>query len=463
MSQGVYKYKENKLGFYNDSDASQALVDVLATGDKQKIEEFVKDKEVPQTSVELLSFMTENNIPFESVSKIDRMSGLERLGRYGNQFAISTKSLIENLPKRDSSSGEIDKSSQRVLGMEILDLEYIFYEYSNTHPSFRYLSNKERGAFVQMKISEFAKNPTKFYPGLKKLLDPSIRSLNSEPPKDMLEGTKLYLFLYSQMFFPIEKEGEYADCETFEFPKEVKSYFFCKDSEFYFNSRLDTADSGEINSPDRTVFHKNGKPILLQKTGGYKTEYGDRGGTNATAINLEPIFVSGILYPPGTLFGVVKKGDPGYVKNTGNQIFDISKIEGLVPLRLSIYSISPDEKQREDAFGVHYKDFKDSTHWHGKEGDIDSFKRVANKILKPIQEVEEMRSRFRRSQSERVEKIFDPEQERQKIRQEIHSRLEILRSSQSEERVVNKISDPVQERQEIRSRLESLLRSQSEI
>lgn len=386
MPEGVSKYKENKLGYYGDSDSGPGLglVDVISTGDKQQIEQFVKDKEVPQSSMQLINFMMENNIPFESVSKIDRVAGLERLGRYGNQFAISSKSLIEALPKRDSKSGEIDKSSQQVFGTELLDLENIFYEYSMSHPSFVNLSPEERDAFVQKKISEFIEKPEKFYPGVKKLLDPSIRSLNSETPKEMLEGTKLYLFLYSQMFFPIEKDGEYADCETFEVPKKVTNYFFCKDSEFYFNSRLDTKDTGGINSPDRTVFHKDGKPILFQKTGGYKTEFGERGDTNATALSLEPIFVSGILYPPGTIFGIVKKGSPDYVKEKGNQSYDISEIDGLVPLRLSIYSISPDKKQREESFGVHYKDFKGSI--QGREGDIDTFKRVAAEVIKPKQD-----------------------------------------------------------------------------
>jgi hypothetical protein len=379
MSSAVYKYKKRNLDYYQDNPGTGLkLVDVLATKDKEKIGLFIRENEIPQATVQLLSFMVDNNIPFESVSKIDRTAGLERMGRYGNQFAISTKSLLENLPKRNPE-GELDKSSQQVFGMELLNLENTFYEYSMTHPSFIVLSIEERDYFVQKKIGEFIQNPEKFYPGVKKLLDPSIRSLAEKIPEGMLESTKLYLFLYSQMFFQIKKEGEYANYESFDSPKKNTSYFFCKDSEFYFNSRFETQDTGQFNSPDRTVFSKNGKPILIQKTGGYKTELGEHGETNATALNLEPIFVAGILYPPGTIFGVVKKGNSDFVKNLGNQNFDISEIEGLVPLRLSIYSISKEGNQREEAFGVHYKDFKDAI--AAPEGDIDGFKRVAQSVI----------------------------------------------------------------------------------
>lgn len=263
--------------------------------------------------------------------------------------------------------------------MDFLDLEQTFYEYSMSHPSFIGLSYEERDEFVQKKIQQFIENPEKFFPGVKKLLNPSIRSLSEKSPEGMLESTKLYLFLYSQMFFQIKKEGEYANYESFEVPKKNPSYFFCKDSEFYFNSRFDTQDTGRITSPDRTVYSKNGKPILIQKTGGYKTEFGDKGETNATALNLEPIFVAGILYPPGTIFGLVKKGSPDFVKNLGNQNYDLSEIEGLVPLRLSIYSISKEGNQRQEAFGIHYKDFKGAI--TGPEGDIDDFKRVAQSVI----------------------------------------------------------------------------------
>jgi hypothetical protein len=379
MSEGVYKYQERKLNYYKeDPGTGLKLIDLMSSGNQEEVDKFIKEKEIPLAAVQLLNFMIENNIPFESVSKIDRTAGLERMGRYGNQFAISTKSLLENLPKRNSA-GELDKSNQQVFGMELLDLENTFYEYSLTHPSFIGLSNEERDLFVQKKIQQFIENPEKFYPGIKKLLHPSIRSLSEKPPEGILEGTRLYLFLYSQMFRKIEKEGEYASYESFESPKNSPSYFFCKDSEFYFNSRFNTQDSGQINSPDRTVFSKNGRPILIQKTGGYKTEYGEKGDTNATALNLEPIFVAGILYPPGTIFGVVKSGDSDYVKNLGNQSYDISEIEGLVPLRLSIYSISKEGNQRQEAFGEHYRDFKSAI--TEPEGDIEGFKMVAQSVI----------------------------------------------------------------------------------
>lgn len=377
MTQDTYDVKKVEYPF----SSGLSLAIVLASGDSQKIKHYLKEKEIPQSSVEILNFILNNNIPFESMSKMDRIAGLERAGRYGNQLAMSTKSLIESLPRRDAN-GELDKSSQKVFGIDYLDLENTFYDYSISHQSFINLSYEEREAFIQKKINEFTKNPENFYPGVKKLLDPSIRSLNSELPNGMSEGAKLYLFLYSQVFYPIEKTGEYADCDTFEIPNKVTSYYFCKDSEFYFNSRIDVKNTGRETSPDRTVFHRNGKPILLQKTGGYKTEFGDKGSTNATALNLEPIFVSGILYPPGTLFGVVKKGDPGYVKKKGNQSFDISEIEGLVPLRLSIYSISPDAKQREDAFGVHYKDFKGAI--QNEEGSLEIFKKIAKTVTEEV-------------------------------------------------------------------------------
>jgi len=383
MSDGVFKYKERRLGYYkDDSTSGLELVDVLASKDKEKIEKFTIENETPKVSIQLLSFILENNIPFESISKMDRLVGLEKLGRYGNQFAISTKSLIESLPKTDLNTGEIDKSNQQVYGMDLLDLENTFYEYSLSHPSFANLSYSERDSFVMKKITEFRENPARFYPRIKKLMDPGIRSLSSELPDDMMEGTKLYLFLYSQMFFPINKEGEYAQCNTFEKPKKTPSYFFCKDSEYYFNARLSSFDTENSISPDRTVFSSDDKPVLLQKTGGYKTDYGDGGDTNATALNLEPIFVSGILYPPGTLFGVIKKGNPDYVRKSGDQHYDISEIEGLVPLRLSIYSVSKDSDERQEAFGVHYKDFKSEiTTQNTAEGELNDFREISQQII----------------------------------------------------------------------------------
>jgi len=379
MSEGLYKYKQRKLSYYEDDPGiGLKLIDLMSSGSQEETNKFIIENEIPLASIQLLDFFLKNGIPFESISKLDRLGGLERMGRYGNQFAISTKSLIESLPRRNPE-GELDKSNQQVFGMDFLDLEQTFYEYSMSHPSFIGLSYEERDEFVQKKIQQFIENPEKFFPGVKKLLNPSIRSLSEKSPEGMLESTKLYLFLYSQMFFQIKKEGEYANYESFEVPKKNPSYFFCKDSEFYFNSRFDTQDTGRNTSPDRTVYSKNGKPILIQKTGGYKTEFGDKGETNATALNLEPIFVAGILYPPGTIFGLVKKGSPDFVKNLGNQNYDLSEIEGLVPLRLSIYSISKEGNQRQEAFGIHYKDFKGAI--TGPEGDIDDFKRVAQSVI----------------------------------------------------------------------------------
>lgn len=141
-------------------------------------------------------------------------------------------------------------------------------------------------------------------------------------------------------------------------------------------------DTGDETSPERTIFQKNGRPILIQKTGGYKTNFDDEtGATNATALNLEPIFVSGVLYPPGTLFAVMKKGGPKYVKKIGNQVYDSSEIQGLLPLRLSMYAISEGE-QRKESFGTQYIDFLDSLeNTRAPEGSIELFRRLAQQII----------------------------------------------------------------------------------
>jgi len=198
----------------------------------------------------------------------------------------------------------------------------------------------------------------------------------------MLEGTKLFLFLYSQNFFPIERSGEYEGFLSFVRSKKNVRFYHCKDSEYYFSHCLRSNDTGNYNSPERTIFQKNGRPILIQKTGGYNTNFDDRTGeTNATALNLEPIFVSGVLYPPGTLFGVEKKGDPKYVRNIGNQVYDISEIEGLLPLRLSMYAITQGE-QRKEAFGTQYKEFLKSLEYTGTtEGNIQLFRGLAQQII----------------------------------------------------------------------------------
>jgi len=379
MPQGAYKFLETKsLGIdklYNN------YLDNLLSVDVDSAKAFCREKGIPLVSLQLIRFFYKHSIPFDSLEENERMIELEYMGRYGNQFARSTAKLVERV--RDP-----DNPNRRTYGYDLYELKDMFLAElkfrDGSDPASKNSRNARdaREAAAQVMIREFISNPAKFYPGLGYLQHPSIRSLSSDLPNGMLEGTKLFLFLYSQNFFPIEKTGEYESCESFNRIKNPAQYLFCKDSESYFNHRLRSNDTGDETSPERTIFQKNGRPILIQKTGGYKTNFDDEtGATNATALNLEPIFVSGVLYPPGTLFAVVKKGDPKYVKKIGNQVYDSSEIQGLLPLRLSMYAISEGE-QRKESFGTQYIDFLDSLeNTRAPEGSIELFRRLAQQII----------------------------------------------------------------------------------
>lgn len=379
MPQGAYKFLESNSG---DIDKlNDNYLDNLLSVDVNNAKAFCREKGIPLVSLQLIRFFYKHGIPFDSIENNERMIELEHKGRYGNQFARSTAKLVERI--RDP-----DKPNRSTYGYEIYDLKDMFLaeleSQDGSHPASKNSRQARdiREESAQGMIREFISNPTKFYPGLAYLQHPSIRSLSSDLPNGMLEGTKLFLFLYSQNFFPIEKTGEYESCESFNRIKNPAQYLFCKDSESYFNHRLRINDTGTKTSPDRTIFQKNGRAVLIQKTGGYKTNFDDRTGTtNATALNLEPIFVSGVLYPPGTLFAVVKKGDPKYVQNIGNQVYDSSEIQGLLPLRLSVYAITEGE-QRKESFGTHYADFLDSLqNTNTPEGTIQMFKELAQQII----------------------------------------------------------------------------------
>lgn len=145
------------------------------------------------------------------------------------------------------------------------------------------------------------------------------------------------------------------------YDKTNRRFSYCKDAEFYHVVTLPN-DCLPNNYPSRrelgarcTVWvDAEGQPLLYQKTGTHKME---SDGGNATAINLRTIAVGGIQYPPGVLWGVqVRDLNPDYYNNSEDQVHNIAKIEGLVPLRPTMFMAPPREYL--EAFGAHYQDFE---------------------------------------------------------------------------------------------------------
>jgi hypothetical protein len=319
--------------------------------------ELLSELEVPKSVREFYEFCIKFQIPILEPDKTTENLNIEKQGRYGNQFTFLSRRIIERF-----------HDQKYIHGIDQLNLETYFLDHAEKYEN------------IDARVEDFKNRPLVYYPLASRLENPVIRQLGTKI-EGYSEGFKHLLFMISQRYFKFNQED--YPYERFSKSRKDNRYPNCTDAEILFSERMFRKG---LDNTFSTVFHDSkGDPIFIQKTGDVQFQQ-DEGSvtTTATCINLEPVFVEGIMYPPGTLFGMETKIDQKYVKENRNQTFNISEIGGLVPLRLSIFAIST-ISEREDSFGTHYQTYR--THFERKildESDeigIDDFKRYARRIL----------------------------------------------------------------------------------
>jgi hypothetical protein len=149
------------------------------------------------------------------------------------------------------------------------------------------------------------------------------------------------------------------DIPAFNYEKK-RMWLNCKDSEFYMSSTLGgTSLRRECLARAAVYCNETGQPIIYQKRGDYAIKHNDV-HSNSTAITLKPILVNGMLLPPGTLIGLESSQDNINQEKTRDHVLPISCITGVIPLRLTVFALSPPEAM--STFGLHYLDFFQSSH-----------------------------------------------------------------------------------------------------
>lgn len=164
-------------------------------------------------------------------------------------------------------------------------------------------------------------------------------------------SAKIFIDLIAQVLSP-RTLPTYPDFPYFSSTR----YLNCSNAEPLFATRIDDkSDPGEAI----TIFYQDDTPVIIQKSGLFQS-YSYENVTNATALTLKSVRVNGVTLPPGTLVGLETSLNQGidaqspqpYYLDRRDQIFPLSVIQGLMPLRLTMYAI--DRSEWPDTFGSEY-------------------------------------------------------------------------------------------------------------
>lgn len=329
------------------------------------ISEFLPTPEAityPTPAKEILGFCSKNGVPL-SLEMTGLLTG-EKLpsARYGTEYTLASGNLIRTITRE-----ERDINRREVFGLSNLyGLEEQITEEVRKESG---LKPQEVLDLTNLEVTEVLRNPTGRYPGINILTTTDCH----------FQASKIFLSLASQAIYPEHLTGLTFERST------LNRCELCKDSEYYLSARLDPTLAYSYDASS-TIFHQNGEPVFFQKTGRYKTGYSAENGrvfTNATAINLKPVEVNGIVLPQGTLFGLNtdidsptdQENQRSYVLNRGNQSFEINRVISVMPLRLTMFAIPPEEQ--EVTFGFHFTDVVET---------LDSWTHQTTKKLPTLQE-----------------------------------------------------------------------------
>ena len=332
-------------------------------------------KEVLDPAKEVLDFFDNNGVQVSPRLR-SLLDGSELRGYYrsGTEFTQASGHLIRTLTRPDTLS------RYEAFGLCIDDfgqLEADIEKEITLHTLDDNLSDSEIRELVRLELFEIAKDPSVRYRS--DLGMANLEDLGLSPAAYML------LDICRQAFSGKEEPADYS----FDRSRPKQQCLFCKDSEFYMAARLNNSFKFGYNA-NCSIFCEGNIPVFFQKTGGYKVDYdsdGDNFVTNATALTLQPIKVGGIVLPPGTLVGLETDIDvegngygDTYITKGYDQKFDVSRITGVIPLRLSIFTLEADEQER--GFRQHYLDFKDTVEgWGGEVPTLEDFVMKAKGLI----------------------------------------------------------------------------------
>lgn len=292
--------------------------------------------EIPTDVKSLVTLLKNLKVPLSDFIYESLESGVARdNNRYGGPLAFSSGEIGRALVVMQSDP---EKFTREVLNSEFAsELSYSLYSEGDnnvaTNPSYK-LSK------LRQMLTEQAPNAV-----------PEISSLlsSAELPLPMRD----YLVLVLQIFTEVNK-GNVDSFDAVNQKEEQLRWDNCKDAETYFLNGLNTRFPG-----DYVTIHDNGKPLILQKVGSRIAgkHLPQQRSSNATGVTLVPLAIGGILYPAGTLVGVLPKDDT-YIKRDKSGSIDKSEIKGVYPLRMThLISNRPEE---DVFFGAHLKEYSDT-------------------------------------------------------------------------------------------------------
>jgi len=317
-------------------------------------------------SDEILRFFEENDIPLSYEISGILTSELHTGHRYGTEFAIASGKLVRHLVRKPARKlALMDLDDPNVITQRIAEEMMEDGELDK-------LTIEARMELIRLESEEVQQNPLAHFPNvriMKKLAEGAGLSQASRLMVDLIAQAASE-DLPSEYEFDVDEEGK---------------YLLCKDSEYYLARRIDRTYEDRFGAKC-TVYHdKYGDPVFFQKTGSYKVNYErDARGitTNATAITLKTITVNGVNVPPGTLVGLrtniddTTNSDRTHLREGINQAYDISTIEAVMPLRLTMFAV--DDGEREFVFGEQYTELKSAI---GEVPSLNDFETKARGVL----------------------------------------------------------------------------------
>lgn len=285
---------------------------------------------------EVSSILEKEGVPLsEEMKRLLNIEDERSKNRYGNPYALVSGKIMRELVLHGSNSSD---ANRELFGIETYNawddiLDYLAKE----HPE---LDQQQRDEVASMELAEVMEDPREFY---------GLSSLQNIDGQSM--GATALLDLLRQAAYPIQAEESTPKFACVENRK--KTYGNCKDSESYLSAALEGGNGRAYGARAVVYTDTDGNPVIYQKAGHFHIE--DSGTySNATGITLRPVLINGILVPAGTLVGIENDID-NHRDVKEDQVKSVSEINGLLPLRLSMYSFEPDESAK--IFGQQYREF----------------------------------------------------------------------------------------------------------
>ncbi len=326
-----------------------------------------KEKKISPPCREFLNFLDKNEIPLaDHIREVAEGTSINT--RHGNEFSQASGKIIRRVCAHQP--GEILRL--RSFGLNYAEIEDDIIDFIKSQDE--ELSPFEVDRLVELEMEELPRNPKGFYD--------QMNSLEADQEFNH-QGTELLVSLLKDSINPQETTPKTTELDY----EPTYKFNICKDSEFYLSASIEPKFRRE-NAASVLVYYDDSGPLILQKTGRYKINhkpnYKEKGSSNSTAVTLRPIVVNGIKLPPGTLVGpaMTEKAE-SLVESPNDNALPISELKGIHPLRLTIFSLPPEEQ--EATFGEHYKDFDETLKgWTYQRRDlptIETFQKFAEKVV----------------------------------------------------------------------------------